>query len=180
MMKPYLNIQQFIRSEDGGPKRKSLDEPSRSVFLSRNQPKSILALWLVVVSFFLFVPCASQAESGIFTPTQVVFQWLEWYPKDLPDAAMLTTTKMRDGLSPKDWAAKNNQLFKNLQFKYLYAKVLEEEHDEVTASVTLKARLFKVNCEVRQVERYRLKKVGRDWVIDGLEIQEEQVIGRTV
>ena len=180
MMKPYLNIQQFIQSEDGGPMRKSLNEPSRSVFLSRNQSQSTtLVIWLVV-GLFLSVPCASQAESVTFTPTQVVFQWLEWYPKDLPDAAMLTTTKMRDGLSPKDWAAKNNQLFKDLQFKYLYAKVMEEEHDGVTASVTLKARLFKVNGEVRQVERYTLKKVGRDWLIDGQEIQEERVIGRTV
>ena len=160
--------------------RKSLNEPSRSVFLSRNQPQSTLVVWLVVVGLFLSVPCTSQAESVTFTPTQVVFQWLAWYPKALPDAAMLTTTKMRDGLSPKDWAAKNNQLFKNLQFKYLYAKVLEEEYEGVTASVTLKARLFKVNCEVRQVERYRLKKVGRDWVIDDLEIQEERVIGRKV
>ena len=180
MMKPYLNIQQFIQSEDGGPLRKSLKGPSRSVFLSRNQPENTLAVWLVVVGLFLSVPCASQAESVTFTPTQVVFQWLEWYPKDLPNAATLTTTKMRDGLSPKDWTAKNDQLLKDLQFKYLYAKVMEEEHDGVTASVTLKARLFKVNCEVRQVERYRLKKVGRDWLIDGQEIQEERVIGRTV
>jgi hypothetical protein len=135
---------------------------------------------LIVVGLFLSVPCAAQAESVTLTPTQVVFQWFQWYPKDFPNAAMLTTTKMRDGLSPKDWAATNNQLFKGLQFKYLYAKVMEEEHDGVTASVTLKVRLFKVNCEVRQVQRYRLKKVGRDWLIDGQEIQEERVIGRTV
>ena len=179
MMKPYLNIQQFIQSEDGGPLRKSLNEPSRSVFLSRNQPQSTLVVWLVV-GLFLSVPCASQAESVTFTPTQVVFQWLEWYPQDLSQAATLTTTSLRKGLSHKQWVEKNEPLLKDLQFKYLYAKVLEEEHDGVTALVTLKALLFKVNCEVRQVERYRLKKVGRGWVIDGLEIQEERVIGRTV
>ena len=99
---------------------------------------------------------------------------------DLPQAATLTTTKIRDGLSPKDWAAKNDQLLKDLQFKYLYAKVMEEEHDGVTASVTLKVRLFMVIGEVRQVERYTLKNVAGHWLIDGQAIQEERVIGRTV
>ena len=139
-----------------------------------------LAFRPLVLCFLLCFPSTALADEPSLTPAQVVFQWLEWYPKDLPDAAMLTTTKMRDGLSPKDWAAKNDQLLKDLQFKYLYAKVMEEEHDGVTASVTLKVRLFKVNCEVRQVERYTLKKVGRDWLIDGQEIQEERVIGRTI
>ena len=153
---------------------------SRSVQLSRNQPENTLAVWLVVVGLFLSAPCAAQAESATLTPTQVVYQWLKWYPKDLPNAATLTTTKMRDGLSPKDWAAKNDQLLKDLQFKYLYAKVMEEEHDGVTASVTLKVRLFMVIGEVRQVERYTLKNVAGHWLIDGQAIQEERVIGRTI
>jgi hypothetical protein len=148
--------------------------------MSHIRLRGSLAFRPLVLCFLLCFPSAALADEPSLTPTQVVFQWLQWYPKDLPNAAMLTTTKMRDGLSPKDWAAKNNQLFKDLQFKYLYAKVMEEEHDGVSASVTLKVRLFKVNCEVRQVERYRLKKVGRDWLIDGQEIQEERVIGRTV
>jgi hypothetical protein len=139
-----------------------------------------LAFRLLVLCFLLGFPSAALADESTLTPTQVVFQWLERYPKDLPNAATLTTTKMRDGLSPKDWAAKNNQLFKDLQFKYLYAKVMEEEHDGVTASVTLKVRLFMVIGEVRQVEHYTLKNVAGHWLIDGQAIQEERVIGRTI
>jgi len=48
------------------------------------------------------------------------------------------------------------------------------------ASVSVKVQLFVVIGEVVQVIRYSLKNVGRDWLIDGQEIQEERVIGRTV
>ena len=87
---------------------------------------------------------------------------------------------MRDGLSPKDWAEKNAALLKDLQFKYLDGKVLEEESDEVTATVRVQVRLFLVIGEVRQVETYALKKVEGHWRIDAQQINEDRVIGRTV
>lgn len=46
--------------------------------------------------------------------------------------------------------------------------------------MSVKVQLFVVIGEVVQVIRYSLKNVGRDWLIDGQEIQEERVIGRTV
>jgi hypothetical protein len=148
--------------------------------LSRNQPENTLAVWLVVVGLVLSVPCAAQAESVTLTPTQVVFQWLQWYPQDLTQAAALTTTSLRKGLSQKEWVENNEPLLKDLQLKYLDAKVLEEEHDGVTASVTVQVRLYLVIGEVRQVETYSLKKVKGRWRIDSQEIQEDRVIGRTI
>jgi hypothetical protein len=147
--------------------------------LSRNQPESTLAVWVVVVGLFLSVPCAAQAEPTL-TPTQVVYEWLAWYPQDLPKAATLTTRNLRDGLSPKDWVEKNAPLLKDLQFKYLEWKILEEDRNEVTASVTIQVRLFLVIGEVRQVETYSLKKVEGHWLIDDQQIHDDHVIGRTV
>jgi hypothetical protein len=112
------------------------------------------------------------------TPAEVVFQWLAWYPKELAQAATLTTTTMRDGLSHTQWVEKNETLLKDLQFKYLEWKILEEDRDEVTASVTVQVRLYLVIREVRQVERYTLKNVDGSWRIDSQEIQEDHVIGR--
>ena len=63
---------------------------------------------------------------------------------DLPQAATLTTTKMRDGLSPTDWVEKNATLLKDLQFKYLDGKVIKEESDEAIATVTVQVRLYLV------------------------------------
>lgn len=134
---------------------------------------------LLVVGGFLPSPCASQAESTL-TPTQVIFQWLQWYPQDLPQAATLTTTVLRKGLSQKHWVEKNAPLLKDLQLKYLDAKVLEEESKGVNASVTVQVRLYLVIGEVVQVERYTLKNVAGHWLIDGQEIEEDRVIGRTV
>ena len=93
---------------------------------------------------------------------------------------MLTTTKMRDGLSHTDWVEKNAPLLKDLQFKYLDGKVNKEESDEAIATVTVHVRLYLVIGEVRGVETYTLKKVKGHWRIDGQTIQEDHVIGRTI
>jgi len=94
-------------------------------------------------------------------------------------AATLITSNMRDGLSKKEWVEQNTSLLKDLQFKYLEAKVLEEEHDGVTASVTMKVRLYLLVGEVRQVETYSLRKVKGHWRIDAQAIQGDHLIGRT-
>ncbi len=114
------------------------------------------------------------------TPAEVVFQWLAWYPKELAQAATLTTTTLRDGLSHTQWVEKNETLLKDLQFKYLDGKVVEEETNDVNAFVTMNVRLYLVIGEVRQVETYRLKKVEGSWLIDGQEIEDDRVIGRTI
>ena len=139
-----------------------------------------LAFWPLALCFFLCLPSASFADEPSLAPTQVVSQWLAWYPQDLPQAATLTTTQMREGLSQKQWVEQSAPLLKDLQFKYLEAKVLKEEHDGENASVSVKVRLFVVIGEVVQVERYTLKNVEGHWLIDGQEIQEDRVIGRTI
>ena len=75
----------------------------------------------------------------------------------------LTTTKMRDGLSPKYWVERNAPLLKDLQFKYLDGTVLVATiHQGLNASVTVKVLLFVMIREVVQIERYTLKKVEGD------------------
>ena len=115
-----------------------------------------------------------------FTPTEVVQQWLAWYPQDLPQAATLTTTTMRDGLSQAEWVEQKFPLLKDLQFKYLEWKILEEKRVEKTTSVTVQVRFYLVIGEVRQLETYTLKNVQGRWLIDGQEVQEDHVIGRTI
>jgi hypothetical protein len=122
----------------------------------------------------------STASEPTLTPAQVVFQWLEWYPKNLPMAATLTTTSLRNGLSQQAWIEQHDQLLKDLQFKYLEAKVLDEEQKAGQATVTVKVRLFVVIGEVRQIERYTLKNVEGAWLIDDQDIQHDRVIGRSV
>ncbi len=134
-----------------------------------------LALCLV-----LCLTATSFADEPTRTPTQVVLQWLQWYPKNLPMAATLTTTSLRKGLSQQAWIEHHDQLLQDLQFKYLAGKILEEERDEITATVKMKVRLYVVIGEVVQVETYSLKRVSDHWLIDGLGIQDDRVIGRTI
>ena len=138
------------------------------------------SLWLIVLCFILSIASPVLANEPTLTPTQVVYQWLQWYPQDLPQAATLTTTSLRKGLSQKEWVENNEPLLKDLQFKYLDGKVLEENTQGVNASVTVQVRLFLVIGEVRQVETYSLKKVKGHWRINDQQIQEDHVIGRTI
>lgn len=57
---------------------------------------------------------------------------------------------------------------------------MEEEGDGVHPSVIFEFWLFVVIGEMRQVERYPLKKVEGHRGIDPQEIQEDHVIGRTI
>lgn len=148
--------------------------------MSHIRLRGSLAFRLLALCLLLCFPSASFADEPTLTPTQVVHQGLAWYPQDLPKAATLTTTKIPDGLSPKHWVAKKASLLKDLQLKYLEWKILEEERDEVTASVTVQVRLFVMIGEVRQVETYSLKKMEGHWLIDDQQIQGGQVIGRTI
>ena len=57
--------------------------------MSHIRLRGSLAFRLLVLCFLLGFPSAALADESTLTPTQVVFQWLEWYPRDLPHAAAL-------------------------------------------------------------------------------------------
>ena len=92
---------------------------------------------------------------------------MEWYNKVLVKTAALTTDSLRNGLSKHTWIEQHGQLLKDLKVKYIEAEGLKENGEGVNATVTGKVRLFVVIGEVRQVERYILKKVDGAWLIDG-------------
>ena len=165
---------------DGGPLRNSLNGRDGSVFLNHNGSRWLGTFGSLGLCLLLCLPSVSLACEPSRTPAEVVLQWLAWYPKELAQAATLTTTTLRNGLSHTQWVEKNETLLKDLQFKYLDGKVVEEETNDVNAFVTMNVRLYLVIGEVRQVETYRLKKVEGSWLIDGQEIEDDRVIGRTI
>ena len=134
----------------------------------------------LVLCLVLGFTATALADEPTRTPTQVVFQWLQWYPKQLPRAATLTTPKLRKGLSHQAWVEHYDQILQDLQFKYVAGNILEEDTDETTATVKMKARLVVGIGEVVQVETYSLKLVSGQWLIDGLGIQDDRVIGQTI
>jgi len=126
---------------------------------------------LFVFCFIKRIGSPFVASELTLTPSQVVFQQLAWYPKKLPKAATLTTTSLRKGLSQKQWIEKNDQLLKDLHFKYLDTMVLDEEREDEISSPTVKSRRFVAIGEVVQIERYTLQNVDGHWCIDGQDIE---------
>lgn len=94
----------------------------KEVFLTSHPSR-----WLIISCFLIGISPPSIASKPTLTPLQVVYQWRQSYPKGLPKAATLTIANLRKGLSQKQVIEQNNLLLKDLQFKYLDVKVLDEE-----------------------------------------------------
>ena len=104
---------------------------------------------------------------------QRAFQWLQWYPKNLPLVGTLPPQAHELGCLKREEAEQHEPTLKGLQSTYIEGKVLEEEIKDGMVSVTIKVQLFKVIGEVVQIERYTLKKVKEHWLIDGQKIRDE-------
>ncbi len=131
-----------VRNEEHS--RNLLNRQGRSVSLSRNRSP-----WLIVFFFLIGISSPSTASESIPTPSQVVFQWLEWYPKNLPMAATLTTPSLRKELSQKEWVEKNTQILKRPSIQIFRGKGPRRR----------RCRYECLRHRVRQVERYKLKRI---------------------
>ena len=124
------------------------------------------SLWMVGVG--MTVACAmmiSCSQGPDHSPSQTVQRWLSLYPKDLVQAATITSWGMRDGLDAQKWIEKVK--LTGGEFSYLGGDVLSEEITENTAKVIVDAKITSVLGEQRQREQFKLSIADNNtWVID--------------
>ena len=125
--------------------------------------KSLLigGLCIAVACASLMISCTGGPDQ---TPTQIVQKWLSLYPKDLAQAATLTSWGMRDGLSAEQWIDRIKMTMGN--FQYLDGQVVTEEITEDKATVIVDARITSVLGEQLQREQFELSIEENKWVID--------------
>ncbi|MBA3967682.1 MAG: hypothetical protein H0X47_18265 [Nitrospirales bacterium] len=117
---------------------------------------------------------ARSQEPSFSTPRQVVEQWFEVYPGNIEWAAELTTTAFREGVSKEEWIATRGPYLRDLQLKYVRAKIAHEKMVGEEAHVIVHAHIVTVMGDQPQDELYVLLKnpEGR-WVIDQVEVYTE-------
>ena len=117
---------------------------------------------------------AGSQEPSFSTPRQVVEQWFEVYPGNMERAAELTTTAFREGVSKEEWIAIRDPYLRDLQLKYVRAKVAHEKMVGEEAHVIVHAHIVTLMGDQPQDELYVLLKnpEGR-WVIDQVEVYTE-------
>ncbi|MFZ1745465.1 MAG: hypothetical protein WBO24_09785 [Nitrospirales bacterium] len=117
---------------------------------------------------------AGSQEPSLSTPRQVVEQWFEVYPGNMERAAELTTTAFREGVSKEEWIAIRGPYLRDLQLKYVRAKVAHEKMVGEEAHVIVHAHIVTLMGDQPQDELYVLLKnpEGR-WVIDQVEVYTE-------
>jgi len=136
---------------------------------------------LVLICFaVLFFPPFVNAVGSESSPTQVVQHWLTVYPKDLDTAVGLTTATLRDGLSPESWVRNRKALLLNLGLEYLDGQVLSEDITGNRAVVMLKAYLSTTIGEQVQRERYTLRRINGQWLIDDMNVVAERFLGEVM
>ncbi len=136
---------------------------------------------LVLICFaVLFFPPFLNALGSENSPSQIVQHWLTVYPKDLNTAVTLTTATLRDGLSPESWVRNRQAILANLGLEYLDGQVLSEEITGNRAVVTLKVYLSTTIGDQVQRERYTLRRINGQWLIDEMKVVAERFLGEVM
>ncbi len=102
------------------------------------------------------------------------------YPKDLNTAVTLTTPKMRNDLTPESWVRTQKAPLANLQLRYLGGEILSEDVSGKEAVVVLNAHISTVIGQQVQRERYRLRRIDGQWLIDDVTVVAERFLGKVM
>ncbi len=129
------------------------------------RPSFIWMNIVVLVSVFLSNPA---------WPREVVEKWLQVYPGNLGQAAQLTTTTFREGATREEWKAIRGPFLKNLDLKYIRAKVVHEDLVGKEARVMVHAHIVTLMGDQPQDELYILvQNSDGNWLIDQVEVYTE-------
>ncbi len=141
--------------------------------------KAVAGLVLICFAVLSFPPFLNAVGSES-SPAQVVQHWITVYPKDLDTAVTLTTPKMRNDLTPESWVRTQKAPLANLQLRYLGGEILSEDVSGKEAVVVLNAHISTVIGQQVQRERYRLRRIDGQWLIDEVNVVAERFLGEVM
>ncbi len=113
-------------------------------------------------------------------PSQVVGQWLQSYPHDLPQAVTFTSPDFREDLSPDEWITHKESILRQIRFQYLDKQFLKEEIDENRAVIKVKVLISTILGEQIQLERYELSRYCSVWLLEEVSVLEARSLGHTM
>jgi hypothetical protein len=125
-----------------------------------------------IVLFLILLPCFS-ALAEEFSPDAVVKKWTKLYGQKTITAALLTTARFRDGKSAEIWGETTEARLKSFGYQHLGGKIISSQTSGETATVILRALIASGDGVTWKRETYTLRYVGRQWLIDRIEVIDE-------
>jgi len=133
----------------------------------------------LVLTILFFLPL--MVKGAVLSPAQIVHMWIQVYPHQMNQAAVLTTPRLRGGLSREEWIQKKESVLKRLHFRYLGGKVVSESVTGDQAVVVFHAKFSTLNSKQIYKEEYRLRKqLDGGWLIDQIEFGPDHFLRPTM
>ena len=127
----------------------------------------------LVVAAFLCAGHAAAQDSGILEPIKIFDQY--YGTADMDRVADVVTSNFRDGKPKTLWVSETWQILQELGYERLGSEVLDTEVKGDVGLVRLRAKNQTAVGVVKQDEVFSLVKDGGIWLIDDLQIMNEEL-----
>ncbi len=121
-----------------------------------------------------------QAKEVPTSPRDIVHQWLQSYPHDLPQAVTLTSPEFRENLTQSKWIIQKESILNHIHMQYLNSQILKEEITGKRAVIEVKVLISTVISEQIQFKRYDLGRYCSAWLLEKVSVLEEWFLGHTM
>jgi hypothetical protein len=131
----------------------------------------------ILCLLFLFLTVGfGNGMAGQASPTQVVKRFcVDYGGPGMDKSARLTTSHFRNNRPKSVWVSDTWRDLKQLAYRRLHQAVSQTKIDKDRAAVILEARIETLAGETRQKEIYYLIRKSHTWLIDELQIVEEDI-----
>ena len=124
---------------------------------------------------FLFI-CSSVSLAQENLPVEVVTLFMEGYGgPQMDEIAEYTTAHFRDNKPKSVWVVDTWKALHQLKYQKLKSSVINSKATGDKAVVVTEARIRTAAGEVTQKEIYYLIKQGERWLIDDLQVTDEEI-----
>ncbi len=127
----------------------------------------------VLISLLTIVPTIALAKDNTVSAYAFVQKWITTYGVDHERAAAMMTTHHRGGRSEAEWVEAYAEFLEYVQYKHLGGELISTQEEEHKAQVILKSSVDSIRGPVVQHEIYDLVKVDGGWLIDSIDILDE-------
>ncbi len=127
----------------------------------------------VLISLLTIVPTIALAKDNTVSVYEFVQKWITTYGVDHERAAAMMTPHHRGGRSEAEWVEAYAEFLEYVQYKHLGGELISTQEEEHKARVILKSSVDSIRGPVVQHEIYDLVKVDGGWLIDSIDIRDE-------
>tara|TARA_B100000315_G_scaffold251004_1_gene284927 strand:- start:1199 stop:1720 length:522 start_codon:yes stop_codon:yes gene_type:complete len=127
----------------------------------------------VFISLLIAVPAGVLAKNNTVSAYDFVQKWTKTYGINHERAAEMMTTQHRGGMSKSEWVSTYGSYLEYLKYKHLGGQLISTQEEGHKARVILKSSVDSIQGPVVQHEIYDLLKVDGEWLIDFIDIRDE-------